>query len=211
MVVEVPVVVIAGGGAGALAGVGVRAVLGRLPRGVPVPLPPCAGALAVLWASACGLVAAGVVPGAWWPAVLALGVLVVAGSATDLVAGRLPDAVTAPGAVLALASLAPLGPAGLASGLLGAVVLGGVFAVVHLAAPGALGAGDVKLAPAVGAPLAAASWGALAALPVLAAAGVLVVVVASALARAGRPRPVPYGPPLLLAAWALLVVSLSGG
>jgi leader peptidase (prepilin peptidase) / N-methyltransferase len=200
-----------GGGAGALAGVGVRALLARMRRGVLVPVAPCAGTLALLWAVSCGLVAARVVPIPWLPAWLGLGVLVVAGSASDLAARRLPDALTLPASVLALAALVPLGATTLAAGTVGAVLLGGAFAVVHLAAPGALGAGDVKLAPAVGAPLAAASWGALAVVPLLAAAGVVVAATATALARGGRPGPVPYGPPFLVAAWLLLATSLSIG
>ena len=88
------------------------------------------------------------------------------------------------------------------AGFLGAVVLGGAFAAVHLATPGALGAGDVKLAPALGAPLAAASWAGLAAAPVLAAVGVLVLVLA------GGARRVPYGPPLLGATWFSLAATV---
>ncbi|WP_328307584.1 prepilin peptidase [Actinomycetospora sp. NBC_00405] len=194
--------VLVAGSAGALAGVGVRAVLARVRRGVLVPVLPTAGALAALWAAPAGVVAARLAPATWLPAWLVLGVLVVAGSATDLVARRLPDAVTVPGAGLALAALVPLGAGHLVAGLLGAVVLGGAFAAVHLAAPGALGAGDVKLAPALGALLAAASWGGLVAAPVLAAVGVLVLVLA------GGARRVPYGPPLLGAAWLTLAATV---
>ncbi|GLZ44125.1 hypothetical protein Acsp06_03100 [Actinomycetospora sp. NBRC 106375] len=201
----------AGGGAGALTGCGVRTWLARMRRGVLVPGLPCAAALAVLWAASCGVVGAGVVSALWLPAWLVLGALGVAGSATDLAEHRLPDALTLPAAGLACASLVPLGPSALVAGVLGALLLGGVFAAVHLAAPRALGAGDVKLAPAVGAPLAAASWGALAAVPVIAAGGVLALLVASSLTRDGPVRAVPYGPPLLLAAWSVLTVSLSGG
>jgi leader peptidase (prepilin peptidase)/N-methyltransferase len=200
---------LAGGGAGALTGAGVPALLARMRRGVLVPLAPCAGALAALWAVPSGVAAAGVVPAPWLPAWLGLGALAVAGSATDLTARRLPDALTLPAAVLALAALVPLGATTLAAGALGAVLLGGALAAVHLAAPGALGAGDVKLAPAVGAPLAAASWGALALVPVLAAAGVVAAVTVTALVRGGRPATVPYGPPLLIAAWVLLATSLA--
>ncbi|WP_433024844.1 prepilin peptidase [Actinomycetospora sp. CA-053990] len=196
------IAVVVAGSAGGLAAVGVRALLARMRRGVLVPVLPTAGALAVLWAVPAAVVAAGLVPATWLPAWLVLGVLVVAGSATDLVARRLPDAVTVPGAVLGLAALVPLGTGHLVSGLLGAAVLGGAFAAVHLAAPGALGAGDVKLAPALGAPLAAASWGGLVAAPVLAAVGVLVLVLA------GGARRVPYGPPLLAATWLTLVATV---
>ncbi|GAA4730117.1 prepilin peptidase [Actinomycetospora chibensis] len=195
-------VVLGAGSAGTLAGVGVRALLARVRRGALVPVLPCAGTLAALWAAPAGGVAAGLVPTTWLPAWLVLGVLVVAGSATDLVARRLPDAVTLPGAAAALAALVPLGTGHLVAGLLGAVVLGGAFAAVHLAAPGALGAGDVKLAPALGAPLAAASWGGLVAAPVLAAVGVLVLVLA------GGARRVPYGPPLLGATWFTLAATV---
>ena len=200
-----------GGGAGAPAGLAVRAWLARVRRGVLVPGAPCAVALAVLWATSCALVAARAVPAPWLPTWLALGVLVVAGSAADLAARRLPDALTLPAVVLAGVSLVPLGPAVLASGVLGALLLGGVFAGVHLAAPGALGAGDVKLAPAVGAPLAAVWWGALAAAPVVAAVGVLALLAASSLTRDGAVRTVPYGPPLLVAAWLIVTVSLWSG
>jgi leader peptidase (prepilin peptidase) / N-methyltransferase len=188
--------------AGALGGVGVRALLARMRSGVLVPVLPCALSLAVLWAVPAGVVAAGLVPATWIPAWSVLGALVVAGSATDLAARRLPNALTGPAALLSLAALAPLGVGQLVTGLLGALVLGGALAVVHLAAPAAMGAGDVKLAPALGAPLAAASWGALAAAPVLAALGVLVLVLA------GGARRVPYGPPLLLAGWVALATTV---
>jgi leader peptidase (prepilin peptidase) / N-methyltransferase len=205
------VTALAGGGAGALAGVVVRVALARMRRGVLVPVVPCAVALAVLWAVPCGLVAGGVVATAWLPAWLGLGVLVVGASAADLAAQRLPDALTRPATVLALVSVLPLGLPATGAGLLGGVLLSGAFAAVHLAAPRALGAGDVKLAPAVGVPLAAASWAAPAVAPVLAAAGVLALVTVSALTRRGRPATVPYAPPLLLAAWAVLTVSLTAG
>ncbi len=198
----VALAVLGAGSTGALAGVCLRALLARMRRGVLVPVLPTAGTLAVLWTVPAGVVAAGLAPATWLPAWLVLGALVVAGSATDLVARRLPDAVTVPASVLALAALVPLGTEHLVAGLLGAVVLGGAFAAVHLAAPGALGAGDVKLAPALGAPLAAASWGGLLAAPVLAAVGVLVLVLA------GGARRVPYGPPLLGATWLVLFATV---
>ncbi|GAA4784472.1 hypothetical protein GCM10023200_17620 [Actinomycetospora chlora] len=205
------VTALAGGGAGALVGVVVRVALARMRRGVLVPVVPCAMALAVLWAVPCGLVAEGVVATAWLPAWLGLGLLVVAASAADLAARRLPDALTRPATVLALVSVLPLGLPATGAGLLGGVLLGGALAAVHLAAPRALGAGDVKLAPAVGVPLAAASAGAAAVVPVLAAMGVLALVTASTLTRRGRPAAVPYAPPLLLAAWVVLTVSLTAG
>ncbi|MDD7964751.1 prepilin peptidase [Actinomycetospora lemnae] len=199
------VAALGGGGAGALVGVGLRTALARMRRGALVPRRACGGALAVLWAVPVGLVAAGTTPAAWLPAWLVLGALVVAGSAVDLAAHRLPDALTLPAAGASLLALLPLGAAAIAAGAAGALLLGGAFAAVHLAAPGALGAGDVKLAPALGGPLSAASAVAPVLAVVLAAAGVLV------LASTRRARRVPFGPPLLLAAWVVLTVSLAAG
>ncbi|MEX0580166.1 MAG: A24 family peptidase [Mycobacterium sp.] len=67
----------------------------------------------------------------------------------DLRHRRLPNLLTLPGAV---AILAGAGAAGLgASALLGGLALSGLYLLVHLADPGGLGAGDVKLALALGA------------------------------------------------------------
>ncbi|MEJ2859744.1 prepilin peptidase [Actinomycetospora flava] len=195
----------AGGGAGVLGGLAIRAWLARLRRGALVPALACAGALGLLWAVAGALVAADVVPAVWLPAQLVLGALVVAGSAVDLAAGRLPDALTGTAAVAVLAALVPLDPLTLGAGILGGVATGAVFAAVHLAVPTALGAGDVKLAPTLGAPLAAASWTAPVLAVVLAALGVLL------LASIQRVRRVPFGPPLLVATWLVLTASLTGG
>jgi leader peptidase (prepilin peptidase)/N-methyltransferase len=62
---------------------------------------------------------------------------------------RLPNWLTLPGAVAILitATAADRGP----EALLGACALFGVYLAVHVMAPGALGAGDVKLALGVGA------------------------------------------------------------
>ncbi|GAA4859658.1 hypothetical protein GCM10023203_03280 [Actinomycetospora straminea] len=199
------VAAVGGGGAGALGGVGVRAALAGMRRGALVAWWRCSGALAALWAVAAALVGAGAVPAAWLPSWLVLGALAVAGSAVDLAAHRLPDVLTGPAAGVSLLGLLPLGPASTATGAAGALLLGGAFAAVHLAVPGALGAGDVKLAPALGAPLAAASPTAPVVAVVLAAVGVLV------LASARRAHRVPFGPPLLLAAWVVLTVSLTAG
>jgi leader peptidase (prepilin peptidase)/N-methyltransferase len=62
---------------------------------------------------------------------------------------RLPNALTLPGAVVVLAAAALTGR-GIAA-LLGAVALAALYLVVHLIAPAAMGAGDVKLALGVGA------------------------------------------------------------
>ncbi|MGZ6778773.1 MAG: prepilin peptidase [Mycobacterium sp.] len=73
-----------------------------------------------------------------------LGVL----SGYDIRERRLPNWLTMPGAVTILAAAAAFGrgaPAGF-----GAVGLAGLYLVVHLIAPAAMGAGDVKLAAGVG-------------------------------------------------------------
>jgi leader peptidase (prepilin peptidase)/N-methyltransferase len=90
---------------------------------------------------------------------------------------RLPNALTLPGAVavMVVAALAGRGSAA----LFGAVALTALYLVVHLIAPAAMGAGDVKLAlgvgalsgafgidawvlAAIGAPLLTAVWGVVA-------------------------------------------------
>jgi len=185
---------------GALAGRGVRAVLARMHRGVRVVPGPCEVALGCGWAAIGTAAVVGALPPVWVPALAGLAVLAVAATATDVLAGRLPDRLTLPALPVGMALLVPLGPVAVAQALGGAVLLGGVHAAVHLAAPAALGAGDVKLAAVLGAPVGAGSPVALVLLPVL-AAGVLLVGAA-----ASRRRRVPFGPALLLAAAVELVV-----
>ena len=66
----------------------------------------------------------------------------------DIRERRLPNWLTMPGALAILAVAAAVGcgvPA-----LLGAIGLAGLYVVVHLISPAAMGAGDVKLAAGVG-------------------------------------------------------------
>lgn len=185
---------------GALVGAGVRAVLARARRPVLVPRGWCELGIAL----ACGVVATAAVTGLVAPArvavLLVVSVLAVAGAATDLLTGRLPDVLTVPALGLGLVAVLPLGA--LPVGLAGVMVLGGLHAAVAIAAPAALGGGDVKLAAALGGPLAATGWWAVAAAPVGAA---LVLV---ALTRVRRVRAAPLGPALLGVTWLLL---LAGG
>jgi leader peptidase (prepilin peptidase)/N-methyltransferase len=192
--------VLAPGAAGALAGRGVRALLAGLRRGVVVVPGPCEVALGCGWAAIGTGTVVGALPVPWVPALAGLAALAVAATATDVLAGRLPDRLTLPALPVALALLAPLGPVAVAQALGGAALLGGAHVVVHLAAPSALGGGDVKLAAVLGAPLGAASLGAVVLLPVL-AAGVLL-----AAATVCRRRRVPFGPALLAAAAVELAV-----
>ena len=62
---------------------------------------------------------------------------------------RLPNVLTLPGAVIVLVAAVLAGRE--ASALIGAGVLAALYLVVHLIAPAAMGAGDVKLAIGVGA------------------------------------------------------------
>jgi leader peptidase (prepilin peptidase)/N-methyltransferase len=185
---------------GALLGAGVRAGLARVRRPVLLPRGWCVLGTAF----GCGVVATAAVVGAVAaprvPALVVVTVLAVAGAGTDVVAGRLPDLLTLPALALGLGALVPTGA--LLAGLVGAAALGGLHAGVALVAPAALGGGDVKLAAALGGPLAATGWWALAAAPALAA--VVLVAVAGALGR----RAVPLGPALLGVSWLLL---LAGG
>ncbi|OBI45524.1 prepilin peptidase [Mycobacterium colombiense] len=70
-------------------------------------------------------------------------------SCYDIRERRLPNALTMTGAaaILAVATLAGRGPATLA----GALALTAIYLTVHCAAPGGMGAGDVKLAVGLGA------------------------------------------------------------
>ncbi len=113
-------------------------------------------------------------------------------SAIDLRQNRLPNALTLSGAAVILGGAAVLGP-GLPA-LAGAVALAGLYLTVHLAAPAAMGAGDVKLALGLGALTGAfgADVWALAAL----SAPLLTAMVGLARRRGG---PLPHGPAMCLA------------
>ncbi|MFP5021430.1 prepilin peptidase [Pseudonocardia phyllosphaerae] len=195
--------VLLAGGLGVLAGIRTRRWLAGLPRGAVVPPPWCEAALGLLWACTAGLVATGVLDAAAAVPVAVLCWLAVAGSATDLVHRRLPNALTLPALPVVLLALAPAGWDAVARGAAGAALLAGAYAVVHLVSPVSLGAGDVKLALPVGAALGGAGW------PVLLAGAVAAAVLAGAVAagavlagRAALGSRLPFGPVLLAAALA---------
>ena len=80
---------------------------------------------------------------------LALAAVVIAAAVSDLKTGRIPNWITAPGAVLGLALQGYHGGfQGALSSLVGAALGLGIFMVLYLA--GGMGAGDVKLFGAVG-------------------------------------------------------------
>jgi leader peptidase (prepilin peptidase) / N-methyltransferase len=188
--------------AGLCAGTGARLLLRRFRRGTRVPPPWCELGVASVW----GASGAAAVPVRWLPVLLALGWLAVAAGAVDVLAGRLPDALSLPALPAALLLLVPVGGDAVARGVVGAVVAVTAHAAVHVVAPAAMGGGDVKLAAPLGAVSAAVSWEALALAGVLAAvsSGVLAVAV---LVRRGRGGAVPHGPSMLLAG---LLVAAAG-
>ena len=127
--------------------------------------------------------------------------------AIDLAEHRLPDAIVLRGYPVVLAAVlldswsrdvAPAGPviAGLACGL--------VFLLLHAA--GGMGLGDVKLAPLLGAlvaralPGGALVWLVLAFL--LGGIGATIVLI-----RRGAGARMPFGPPMLAAAWLTLLLA----
>ncbi|MFC8043077.1 prepilin peptidase [Nocardia sp. NPDC057353] len=123
-------------------------------------------------------------------------------AAVDLRTLRLPDRLTAAGAVAVLGYAAGSGQ--FARALLGAVLLAGVYLAAHLAAPAGIGAGDVKLAVALGAAAACAgarAWVLAALLAPLATAAAGLVLLALRLRRGlpVRGQPVPHGPAMCAA------------
>lgn len=200
-----------GGCAGMVAGVAARRLLAVLRRGARVRAPVCELATGAVWAITGCLWGAGRLPSPWLPVVLGLGWLGVAAGLVDLRHRRLPNALTAAAACLALPGLLSLGWDAVGRGLLGELAAVVCYGAVHLLRPAALGAGDVKLAAPLGAVLGAASWVALAAAATLAA--VLTGAVGLAVTCAGRGPPgasVPHGPSMLLAAWLVTVVAACG-
>jgi len=128
----------------------------------------------------------------------------VALSAYDIRERRLPNYLTLPGAAVVLVGAAVAGRS--MAAVLGAVALFAVYLLVHLVAPSAMGAGDVKLAIGVGALTGAFGidvWilAALAA-PLLTAVWAIVVT----LRRAGST--VPHGPSMCLAAVAACALAV---
>ncbi len=114
---------------------------------------------------------------------------------TDIRYRRLPNALTLGGAAV-IAVAAALSGRGTAA-LAGAAALGAVYLAVHLVAPAAMGAGDVKLALGLGAFTAtfgADVWA-------LAAVGAPLLTAVAGLVRRRR-GPAPHGPAMCLASLA---------
>jgi leader peptidase (prepilin peptidase)/N-methyltransferase len=140
-------------------------------------------------------------------AYLAFAAIAVALALIDLDVHRLPNVIVLPsypvlGVLLALG----VGADGLLRAATGAALLFGFFFVVAVAAPGGIGFGDVKLAGVVGGMTAAVSWGAFL---TGAFGGFLLGAVAGVLLmlgrQANRKTAVPFGPFMLLGAWASIL------
>jgi leader peptidase (prepilin peptidase)/N-methyltransferase len=136
----------------------------------------------------------------------------VALSVIDVRERRLPNRLTLPGAaaIVVAAAVGGRGPAALA----GCAALVGIYLLLHAASPGAMGAGDVKLAAGIGAltgSMGVDCWvlAALAA-PVLTALAGIAGAVVGLSSRDGaiglRRRTVPHGPSMCLAAAASMLL-----
>jgi leader peptidase (prepilin peptidase)/N-methyltransferase len=122
-------------------------------------------------------------------------------SIVDIRAQRLPNWLTVPGAVLVVLGAATAGRG--APALLGAILLCAAYLLVHLIAPAALGAGDVKLALGVGALTGAFGvdvW-------VLAALGAPLITAGVALLCYSKST-VPHGPSMCLTSAAAVALVL---
>jgi leader peptidase (prepilin peptidase) / N-methyltransferase len=140
-------------------------------------------------------------------AYLAFAGIAVALALIDLDVRRLPNVLVLPSYPVLAALLAlGVGGDGLLRAAVGAVLLFGFFLAVAVAAPGGIGLGDVKLAGVVGGMTAALSWGAFL---TGAFAGFLLGAVAGVLLILGRgarrKTAVPFGPFMLLGAWASIL------
>jgi leader peptidase (prepilin peptidase) / N-methyltransferase len=137
------------------------------------------------------------------PARIALGIglilLVVPIALIDLETRLIPNRLTLPGAVLALALGLALDPSGEPALLIAGAAAGGFLLLAALAYPGGMGMGDVKLAGMMGLFLGSAVAPALL-IALLSGTAVGAVVIARKGARAGRKTAVPFGPFLALGA-----------
>ncbi|WP_147105410.1 prepilin peptidase [Nesterenkonia populi] len=124
----------------------------------------------------------------------------------DLDTNKLPNALTlgllATGiGCFTLAALLLGGWGSLGRAALGAAILFAAYLTIWLIAPQGMGAGDVKLAPALGLFLAWHSWGALAVGAIAAfAIGSIIGTIRAATSGKGRKTSIPFGPSMLTGA-----------
>ena len=125
----------------------------------------------------------------------------------DLRERRIPDAVVGPAAVvIAVARL--FEPGLLLEGLAAAAAAFAALTLVRAASRGRLGTGDAKLAALIG--LALGLRGALVAMLVASASGLLAALALIAARRLDRRAPIPFAPFLALGAAAALAAGLAG-
>jgi leader peptidase (prepilin peptidase)/N-methyltransferase len=138
---------------------------------------------------------------------LVFAAIAVALALIDLDVRRLPNVIVLPAyPVLALLLVLTVDGQSLVRAAWGAAALFAFFFLVAFVAPGAMGFGDVKLAGVVGGMTAYLSWGAF--LTTAFGAFVLGAVAGVTLMagrRAGRRTAVPFGPFMLVAAWASIL------
>jgi leader peptidase (prepilin peptidase)/N-methyltransferase len=125
--------------------------------------------------------------------------VVVPAALIDLEHRVIPNRITLPGAVLALALGLALDPSGEPERVIAAVGAGGFLLVAALAYPGGMGMGDVKLAAVMGLCLGAAVAPAIL-IALLAGVALGAGIMLRKGARAGRKTAVPFGPFLALGA-----------
>ncbi len=134
---------------------------------------------------------------------LALVLLLMPLALIDLKHRILPNSITLPGCILAIAIGLALDPAGEPTRLIAGLAAGGALLIAALAYPGGMGMGDVKLALMLGLFLGAAVIPAIA-IALLLGTVVGVAIMARRGVAAGRKTAVPFGP--FLAAGAAIAI-----
>lgn len=127
-------------------------------------------------------------------------------AATDLLSYRVPNAITYPGAALALSAAAVLPGGDAASSLAAALLAGGALLAVAVVTRGGMGLGDVKLAVLIGAALGLSGAFQALALGIFAAGVIMLAALLAGLV--SRKQALPYAP--FLSAGAIAVVLLQG-
>lgn len=129
--------------------------------------------------------------------VAAYAAVLLACTATDLIAFRIPNAITYPAIVLALVAAALIPEADLKAAAAGGAVAGGFMLAIAIISRGGLGLGDVKLATFAG--LALGVPFVYPALFLMAFFGAVVAVALLLLRLRGKGDPIPYAPTLAAA------------
>jgi leader peptidase (prepilin peptidase) / N-methyltransferase len=151
-----------------------------------------------------------------WP-YLGFLTLTAALTVTDLDEMRIVDRLNLPGTLILFAFLAGVAMAtgsgvDLVRGLLGAAAyFGGTTLLFVIAGGKGFGAGDVKLSPVLGLFTAYISWGTLGwAVFITAMVGGVLGVLAIVFGKSGMKTELPYGPPMVVGAWAAILLALAG-